>query len=303
MSEFAGIDREIISLLERLGLNLLQDVCKLSESVLAGRFGELGVELHRLARGDEQHPLAVVAPPPEQLCSRAFEEPIVDRQTLLNNVQTMADEQGRYFAEQGAICVRLILVFVSETGERCERLWYRPHGLTAASIVESAKWQIESWQIKAPISGLQLIADEVRTDTARQLKLWGGATQSDETAAQAVGRLTELPPAPTFGVACFSTPSGKRTQRLDRARSHHFSSTGHGPAQETILCLASPFNRYAGSALSSWRALTRNKFWFLSTTCTSGGSANTTLGDGVGNEPRQNFGCGGDCTESFFACV
>lgn len=192
LSEFAGIDREIISLLERLGLNLLQDVCKLGESVLAGRFGELGVELHRLARGDEQHPLAVVAPPPEQLCSRAFEEPIVDRQTLLNNVQTMADELGRYFAEQGAICVRLILVFVSETGERCERLWYRPHGLTAASIVESAKWQIESWQIKAPISGLQLIADEVRTDTARQLKLWGGATQSDETAAQAVGRLTEL---------------------------------------------------------------------------------------------------------------
>ena len=64
LSEFANISSETVSLLERLGLNTLQDVSKISESVLAGRFGELGVELHRLARGDEQHPLAAVAPPP-----------------------------------------------------------------------------------------------------------------------------------------------------------------------------------------------------------------------------------------------
>ena len=42
LSEFANVSRETISLLERLGLNTLQDVCKLGESVLAGRFGELG---------------------------------------------------------------------------------------------------------------------------------------------------------------------------------------------------------------------------------------------------------------------
>jgi protein ImuB len=39
---------------------------------------------------------------------------------------------------------------------------------------------------------VQLIADEVRTDTACQLKLWGGITQVDETAGRAIGRLTEL---------------------------------------------------------------------------------------------------------------
>lgn len=69
LSEFANISGETVSLLERLGLNTLQDVCKLGESVLAGRFGELGVELHRLARGDEQHPLAAVAPP-QSTCVR-----------------------------------------------------------------------------------------------------------------------------------------------------------------------------------------------------------------------------------------
>ena len=192
LSEFANISGETVSLLERLGLNTLQDVCKLGESVLAGRFGELGVELHRLARGDEQHPLAAVAPPPEHLCSRAFEEPITDQQTLLNNVQIMAEEFSDYFVKHGAICVRLILKFESETGAHSERLWYRPQGLTARAIIESAKWQIESWSHNSALVRVQLIADEVRTDTARQLKLWGGVTQVDETATRAIGRLTEL---------------------------------------------------------------------------------------------------------------
>ncbi|NDF66639.1 MAG: DNA polymerase Y family protein, partial [Actinobacteria bacterium] len=192
LSEFASVDRETVSLLERLGLNTLQDVCKLGESMLAGRFGELGVELHRLARGDEQHPLAAVAPPPEHLCSRTFEEPVVDQQTLLNNVRAMAEEFSEYFVKHGAICVRLILKFESETGAHSERLWYRPQGLTARAITESAKWQIESWSNKSALARVQLIADEVRTDTARQLKLWGGVTQVDETASRAIGRLTEL---------------------------------------------------------------------------------------------------------------
>ena len=192
LSEFANISSETVSLLERLGLNTLQDVSKISESVLAGRFGELGVELHRLARGDEQHPLAAVAPPPEHLCSLAFEEPVIDQQTLLNNIQAMAEEFSDYFVKRGAICVRLILKFESETGAHSERLWYRPQGLTARAITESAKWQIESWSHKSPLVRVQLIADEVRTDTARQLKLWGGVTQVDETASRAIGRLTEL---------------------------------------------------------------------------------------------------------------
>jgi len=192
LNEFANINSETVSLLERLGLNTLQDVSKIGESVLAGRFGELGVELHRLARGDEQHQLAAVAPPPEHLCSRAFEEPVFDQQTLLNNVQTMAEEFSDYFVKRGVICVRLILKFESETGPHSERLWYRPQGLTARAITESAKWQIESRSHKSPLVRVQLIADEVRTDTVRQLKLWGGVTQVDETAGRAIGRLTEL---------------------------------------------------------------------------------------------------------------
>ena len=196
LSEFANVSRETISLLERLGLNTLQDVCKLGESVLAGRFGELGVELHRLARGDEQHPLAAIAPPPAHLCLRVFEEPINDQQTLLNNIKVMAGEFSEYFSQQGAVCVRVIIKFESESGDRLERLWYRPQGLTATTILESAKWQIESWlvneSIHIQITQVQLIADEVRTDIARQLKLWGGVTQTDETATQAINRLTEL---------------------------------------------------------------------------------------------------------------
>ena len=214
LGEFASINRETISLLERLGLNTLHDVCALSESVLAGRFGELGVELHRLSRGDEQYPLAVVPHPPEHLCIEKFDEPVSDQQIIINSVQRMAVAFTEYYSVHGSVCVRIVISFESEAGKRSERLWYRPQGLTTSAIIESAKWQLEAWlasQLAGDISGdpeshalenyalenyglvrVQLIADEVRTDTAQQLRLWGGSTQTDETATQAIGRLSEL---------------------------------------------------------------------------------------------------------------
>ena len=214
LGEFASINRETISLLERLGLNTLHDVCALSESVLAGRFGELGVELHRLSRGDEQYPLAVVPHPPEHLCIEKFDEPVSDQQIIINSVQRMAVAFTEYYSVHGSVCVRIVISFESEAGKRSERLWYRPQGLTTSAIIENAKWQLEAWlasQLAADISGdpeshalenyalenhglvrVQLIADEVRTDTAQQLRLWGGSTQTDETATQAIGRLSEL---------------------------------------------------------------------------------------------------------------
>ena len=209
LGEFASINRETISLLERLGLNTLHDVCALSESVLAGRFGELGVELHRLSRGDEQYPLAVVPHPPEHLCIEKFDEPVSDQQIIINSVQRMAVAFTEYYSVHGSVCVRIVISFESESGKRSERLWYRPQGLTTSAIIENAKWQLEAWlasQLAGYISGdpeshalenyglvrVQLIADEVRTDTAQQLRLWGGSTQTDETATQAIGRLSEL---------------------------------------------------------------------------------------------------------------
>ena len=214
LGEFASINRETISLLERLGLNTLHDVCALSESVLAGRFGELGVELHRLSRGDEQYPLAVVPHPPEHLCIEKFDEPVSDQQIIINSVQRMAVAFTEYYSVHGSVCVRIVISFESEAGKRSERLWYRPQGLTTSAIIENAKWQLEAWlasQLAGGISGdpeshalenyalenyglvrVQLIADEVRTDTAQQLRLWGGSTQTDETATQAIGRLSEL---------------------------------------------------------------------------------------------------------------
>ena len=200
LSEFASINRETISLLERLGLNTLHDVCALSESILAGRFGELGVELHRLSRGDEQYPLAVVPHPPEHLCIEKFDQPVSDQQIIINSVQRMAVAFTEYYSVHGSVCVRIVIAFESEAGKRSERLWYRPQGLTTSAIIENAKWQLEAW-LASQISGdlenyglvhVQLIADEVRTDTARQLRLWGGSTQTDETATQAIGRLSEL---------------------------------------------------------------------------------------------------------------
>ncbi|NQV97037.1 MAG: DNA polymerase Y family protein [Acidimicrobiaceae bacterium] len=244
LSEFAHINRDTISLLERLGLNTLHDVSALSESVLAGRFGELGVELHRLARGDDQHPLVVVPAPPEHLCVEVFDQPISDQQIVISSVQRMASAFTEYFSQHGTVCVRIMIRFESEFGKRSERLWYQPNGLTASAIVERARWQLESRQLENSsvadgLTRVQLVADELRSDTARQLQLWGGTTQTDETAAQAIGRLSELLGSSAVQIAKWH---GGR----DPLESYELISATHSSSNSSS-------NREAKDAVPRWR--------------------------------------------------
>ena len=196
LADFAEIDRSVVSLLQRLGIAHLADIAAVQLSVLTGRFGPVGEELHRLARGIDRHPPVTVAPPPDRASVHRFELPVEDINTVVFAVRVVADELAAHLGAHGASCVRLHVSLQTDHGEQSERVWYQPEGLTAAAMAERVRWQMEAWvATRGVTSGVVLVRLSpvgVRAREGRQLGLWGGSSEADEWAARAVERLVAL---------------------------------------------------------------------------------------------------------------
>lgn len=196
LADFAEVDRNVVSLLQRLGIAHLADLVAMQPSVLIGRFGPVGEELHRLARGIDRHPPVAIAPPPEYASITRFEMPVEDVQTVVLAARVVADELVTHLGAHGTSCVRLHICLQTDHGEQSERVWYQPEGLTAAAMAERVRWQMDAWvATRKMTSGVVLVRLSpigLRAKVGRQLGLWGASSEADEWAARAVERLTAL---------------------------------------------------------------------------------------------------------------
>ena len=196
LADFAEIDRDVVSLLHRLGLSCVGDIATMEPSDLVGRFGPVGFELHRLARGCDRHPPITIAPPPERASTHRFELSVEDVNVVVATARTVADELVTHLNNQGVSCVRLHICMQTDHGEQSDRLWYQPEGLTAAAMAERVRWQMDAWiATRGLTSGvvlLRYLPVGLRAREGRQLGLWGGSTQADEWAARAIERLTTM---------------------------------------------------------------------------------------------------------------
>ena len=205
LADFAEIDRDVVSLLNRLGLSCLGDLVAMKPSDLVGRFGPVGLEVHRLSCGFDRHPPITIAPPPERASTHRFELSVEDINVVVATARQVADELVTHLSNQGVSCVRLHVCMQTDHGEQSDRLWYQPEGLTAAAMAERVRWQMEAWiATRGLTSGVVLLRYSpvgLRAREGRQLGLWGGSTQADEWAARAVERLTTMLGADAVRVA------------------------------------------------------------------------------------------------------
>jgi protein ImuB len=205
LADFAEIDRDVVSLLHRLGLSCVGDLATMKSSDLVGRFGPVGFELHRLARGYDRHPPITISPPPERASTHRFELSVEDVNVVVATARTVADELVAHLNNQGVSCVRLHICMQTDHGEQSDRLWYQPEGLTAAAMAERVRWQMDAWiATRGLTSGVVLLRYSpvgLRAREGRQLGLWGGSTQADEWATRAIERLTTMLGADSVRVA------------------------------------------------------------------------------------------------------
>ncbi|NQW68423.1 MAG: hypothetical protein HQ454_03890 [Acidimicrobiaceae bacterium] len=188
--------RDVVSLLERLGLYRFGDVAALREADLIARFGAFGRDLSRLARGLDRHPPLTAPPPPDRVCTRQFDAPVESRDAVIATADELAVGLTDHLAAHGLVAVRVHVLIESDHGERSERMWYRTDGLSARAIVESVRWQLDAWiQHDAPTSGVmavRLSPEQVITNTGRQATLWGGERDGDRHAQRAIRRVADV---------------------------------------------------------------------------------------------------------------
>ena len=197
LRELGEIDAELVDLFVRLGIRTLGRLAALDPGDVLSRFGTVGLHAHRLAGGADLRPPSTVDPHPGWWVEHPFDEPVEQLETVVFLVKRLADELVAQLAADGRVCARIVIMVETEHGERCERAWYRDHGLSATAIVERARWQLEGWAsrpggLSGGITLVRLVPEEVRSDDGQQGSLWGGRSQADDDAARAVVRLTGL---------------------------------------------------------------------------------------------------------------
>ncbi|MDP9464710.1 MAG: DNA polymerase Y family protein [Actinomycetota bacterium] len=192
----ADLDDDFVQLLQQLGIRQLGQLAALPVADVLARFGRQGEFAHRMAGGGDDRPPDTVEPPSGLVAVQVLDDPAHHVDTLVFVARQLADELSGALSADGKVCTRLIVTAETDHGERNERLWYRSTGLSAAAMVERARWQLDAWVNSAALSAgvtmLRLEPVEVRSDDGVQLGLWGGRTQADEWAARAVARLATL---------------------------------------------------------------------------------------------------------------
>lgn len=214
---------ELAGLLERLGIRTLGALADLPASMLLARFGPQGAEVHRLARGLDEQPLAARTPPCDLSVASELDPPAerVDHAAFV--AKALADEFHQQLAVRGLACTRVLIEAETEHGERLSRRWRHDGGLSAGAVAERVRWQLDSWLtdrdrrsgvLEDPALGdpapmdpapvdpvtpaegttggltlLRLTPEEVRPDHGRQLGFWGGAAAGDDRMSRALARV------------------------------------------------------------------------------------------------------------------
>lgn len=188
--------RDVVSLLERLGMYRFGDVAALHEADLIARFGAFGRDLCRLSRGLDRHPPLVVEPPPDRVCLVRFDAPVESRDAVLSVVNERAEALVDHLGTRGLVLTRMHVLIESDHGECSERMWYRSDGFGVRAITQSVRWQLEAWVSHAPptsgVVALRLSPEEVVADVGRQATLWGGERDIDRHAHRAVRRVADV---------------------------------------------------------------------------------------------------------------
>ncbi|WP_374999760.1 DNA polymerase Y family protein [Aeromicrobium sp. CTD01-1L150] len=137
-------DPDLVDLLRRLGLTTVADFAALGAADVLTRFGRHGALLHRLARGEDPHPVGRRAVPPELQAQVVFEPPLETVEPIAFSVRTTAEQFVAKLADVGLVCTGVRLEADVNGVVASSRTWLHPRWFTATDLVDRVRWQLES---------------------------------------------------------------------------------------------------------------------------------------------------------------
>jgi protein ImuB len=142
-------DDSLTNLFSRLGIRTLGALAALPYVDVLTRFGPLGADAHRLARGLDRRPPQAREPLPDLAIERRFDDPVVTSGPLAFVGKQMGDELLERLAANGLACTQIFVVAEADNGDRSERLWRHEPAFTAASLAERVRWQLDGWNTQS----------------------------------------------------------------------------------------------------------------------------------------------------------
>ncbi len=192
--------RELVGLLERLGLRTLGDLADLPGDAVEHRLGTYGATVRRRARGEDRALLAPRTPPPELDVDVSFEPPLDSVEAITFSVRTTAERFVSQLAHHQLV-VTGVRVEAETDGVVCSsRAWLHPRHFGARDLVDRVHWQLQaadvggslrgrkhSGTVRAPIDRIRFVPEVVEPAAAHGEALWGAA--SDDLVERGVARV------------------------------------------------------------------------------------------------------------------
>jgi protein ImuB len=198
---------ELSGLLERLGIRTLGEFAALPAADVANRFGPVGVQAHRLARGLDPRPPAPRRPGEDLSALHLFDPPAERDEQVLFAAKSLADDWRDGLAAAGVTCASVRIELATEGGAQSARSWRNGDvlgsALSAQALAQRVRWQLDGWRTRTartrqgpdssvaeiaadPLVSLRLVPGPLVVDTGSQQALWGRETVPDR-----VGRAAE----------------------------------------------------------------------------------------------------------------
>ena len=192
--------RELLEVLQRLGLHTLGDLAALPARSVAARFGPLGERLHVLARGQGHHLPRTDRPVADLTVSTTLDPPVERADAAAFAARTLAEDLADTLVVRGLGAGLLVVEARAEDGSDLTRSWALEGSPTVGELTDRVRWQLEGWLSgragrppSAPLTRLRLTAGDLDPVGGSQVALWGrsgmAARRRSERAAERVESL------------------------------------------------------------------------------------------------------------------
>lgn len=208
--------RELVSLLEQLGVRTLKDFALLPRADVTARFGAPAGYWHRIANGETVRDIAPERGVTPIVVRQDMDEPLVRAETAAFVARQAAAKLHAELFAAGDACLRLavrayLMPPPGYTGPTTiERVWRCREPLTEEETAQRVRWQLDGWLTRmagasdagasadgwcadeAGVTALELVPLDVVPAGKIDMPLWGGVDEGIRAARAAAGRAQAL---------------------------------------------------------------------------------------------------------------
>jgi len=164
---------EMIDTFRWLGITTLGDLARLPRETLASRFGNPGLQAHRLASGEDRQ----VDPrdiPPDLAVEMAFEDPLETLDSVAFASRNLAENLLGRLRSAGVAPHTVTITARAAHGPDRTRVWRSADPFTEKALSDRVWWQLRAWVeaggVPGGIAGLAIVPDDLSSE-GRQLNL------------------------------------------------------------------------------------------------------------------------------------